>query len=179
MAKCKQCPDCGANLDHGETCDCKKEKGLPRGHEDSPKGGKDSEDSIPQLSEDVKTGILTELRRKKHIAAKDIVEAVRKLYPKYDKTLQSKCEHGTEYGIQLRCDAVYALLTEFAPELLEAERHRRNGRHRLKCSVSCRLHDEDYAELIKSANNDGFDTIQSLLTHIIREYLKSKRKDIS
>ena len=35
------------------------------------------------------------LRLGKGVPAQDMVELVRKLYPKYDKTLHSKCEHGS------------------------------------------------------------------------------------
>ena len=36
-----KCPDCGANLDAGEKCDCKKEKGTP------PKGESAKEKNKP------------------------------------------------------------------------------------------------------------------------------------
>jgi len=106
-----------------------------------------------------------------------MVDTVKVLFPKYDKMLQSKCEHGEEYGIDLKSKALDALLEKYAPELLEKERHRRNGCHRLKCQVACRLEDDEYAELIKAVKDDGFDTMQSWLTFSIRKYLKSKKKE--
>lgn len=40
---------------------------------------------------------LRELRIEKQIPAKEMVAVVQTLYPKYDKTVQSKCENGDTY----------------------------------------------------------------------------------
>ena len=52
---------------------------------------------------------LRELRLSKQIPAKDMVAVVQAIYPKYDKTVQSKCENGEAYGVSLRPDAMAAL----------------------------------------------------------------------
>ena len=59
---------------------------------------------------------LRELRLSKQIPAKDMVAVVQAIYPKYDKTVQSKCENGDAYGVSLRPDAMAALYAHFAPE---------------------------------------------------------------
>lgn len=38
-----KCPDCGANLDAGEKCDCKKEKGTPQNSESAKEKNKHCE----------------------------------------------------------------------------------------------------------------------------------------
>ena len=48
---------------------------------------------------------LRELRLSKQIPAKDMVAVVQAIYPKYDKTVQSKCENGDAYGVSLRPDS--------------------------------------------------------------------------
>lgn len=53
---------------------------------------------------------LRELRLSKQIPAKDMVAVVQAIYPKYDKTVQSKCENGDAYGVSLRPDAMAAAL---------------------------------------------------------------------
>ena len=177
-AKYTVCPDCGANLDYGEKCDCKKE-GLPRGNGNSPNvSGPQLEHNpmIAQKTEKVNGNPLRDLRITKNIPAKDMVDVVKALYSKYDKQLQSKCEHGDEYGIDLKTKAMDALLEKYAPELLAKEKHRRDGGHRLKCKVSCRLEDDDYAKLIKYIKDDGFDTMQSWLTWVVRNYLRKKAR---
>ena len=62
---------------------------------------------------------LRELRLSKQIPAKDMVAVVQQIYPKYDKTVQSKCENGEIYGVSLRPDAMAALYAHFAPEVVE------------------------------------------------------------
>jgi len=175
----RECPDCGASLDFGEECDCKKE-GLPRGNGNSPDVSSsvlEHNSILPQNKQSVNTNALRELRLSKNLSAKEMVDTVKALFPKYDKMLQSKCEHGEEYGIDLKSKAMDALLEKYAPELLEKVKHRRNGGHRLKCQVSCRLEDEEYAELVKQIKDDGFDTMQAWLAFKIRQYLKSKKKE--
>ena len=56
---------------------------------------------------------LRELRVTKQIPAKDMVAVVQTLYPKYDKTVQSKCENGEAYGVTIRPDAMHALYERF------------------------------------------------------------------
>lgn len=174
--KYKVCKNCGANLDHRETCDCKKE-GLPRANGNSPDvSGSQLEHKsiIAHKSEKVKDNPLRDLRVSKNIPANDMVDTVRALFPKYDKPLQSKCEHGDEYGVNLKPKAMDALLAKYAPELLAKEKHRRDGCHRLKCKVSCRLEDDEYAKLIKFIKAEGFDTMQSWLAFKIRRYLMAQ-----
>jgi len=115
---------------------------------------------------------LRELRISRQLPAKDMVSVVRDLYPKYDKTMQSKCERGNEYGIQIKQDAMNALLAKFAPELLNAKK-KKDG-HRLTCRISCRLEDEEYKTLKKYVKAEGFDTMQAWLTHKVRQYIRRK-----
>lgn len=153
----------------------KKEDGLPDANQNSPKRDSGSHAiSIAQTAKKSKGNILRDLRISKNLPAKDMVLTVRTLYPKFDKMLQSKCEHGEEYGIDLKTKAMDALLAKYAPELLAQVKHRRDGCHRLKCKVSCRLEDDEYAELVKRIKEDGFDTMQAWLAFKIRAYLKSK-----
>lgn len=114
---------------------------------------------------------IRELRISRKLPAKDMVAVVQELYPKYDKTMQSKCERGDEYGIQIRKDALEALYARFAPELLK----KKDG-HKYTCRISCRLPDDDYADLQEFIRGDGFDTMQAWLTYTVRKYLKRKRK---
>lgn len=175
--KCKKCDLCGANLDFGEKCDCKKENGLPHANENSPKEDADTsnpDNSIPHKSKIIKTNPLRDLRISKKIPAKEIIELVRAKYPKYDKTLQSKCERGEEYGVELRKDAMDALYEAYAPEELEKLKKKRRGGHRLTCRITCRLEDDEYNRLVACIKEDGFDQMQAWLTYIVRNYLKAK-----
>ncbi len=172
------CSLCGANLDPGEKCDCIK-NGLPHANEISPQEHADNDvptNSIAQKATEVKTEPLRELRTKLSIPAKDLVDVVRDLFPKYDKMLQSKCERSSEYGVRIRPEAMDALYAKFAPEKLEKVKKKRRGGHRLTCRITCRLEDDEYNRLIACIHEDGFDQMQAWLTYIVRNYLKKKGK---
>lgn len=111
---------------------------------------------------------LRELRVTKQIPAKDMVAVVQALYPKYNKTVQSKCENGEAYGVTIRPDAMHALYERFAPERLEPPKRTRHGQHRLTCRISCRLENEDYEALQRLIEASGCTTVQEWLTGIVR-----------
>lgn len=119
---------------------------------------------------------LRKLRTSRQIPAKEMVSVVRVLYPKYDKTMQSKCERGDEYGIQIRRDAMDALITKFAPEQLGTIKQKKGDRHKLSCRISCRLYDDEHSELLGYIKEDGFDTTQAWLAQYTRQYINRKRK---
>lgn len=114
---------------------------------------------------------LRELRLSCQLPAKEMVEVVQGIYPKYDKTMQSKCERGDEYGIQLRKDAMKALYTRFAPEQLK----KKGDRHKYTCRISCRLPDDIYQQLQEQIMTDGFQTVQDWLTYQVKKYLSERR----
>ncbi|MCI9038083.1 MAG: hypothetical protein HFF80_10050 [Oscillospiraceae bacterium] len=114
---------------------------------------------------------LRELRISKQIPAKDMVAVVQKLYPKFDKTVQSKCENGDAYGVSIRPDAMKALYERFAPERLEPPKRTRHGQHRLTCRISCRLENEDYEALQQLIAASGCATVQDWLTGIVRKLI--------
>lgn len=117
---------------------------------------------------------LRDLRVRCQLPVKDMVEVVRTIYPKYDKTVQSKCENGSTYGVSLRPDALEALYRAFDPDALEGRSKPKKERHRLTCRISARLEDGDYRALQQHLEADGYSTMQELLTDLVRRYLKEK-----
>lgn len=113
---------------------------------------------------------LAELRSAKKIQAKEMIEVVASIYPKYDKYIQSKVEHGDEYGVQLRQDAMIALLTTFAPERLK--RRRRSNRRKAN-RIQARLTDDVYNRLQLAIKANG-DSIQDILEGAVLAYLATK-----
>lgn len=114
---------------------------------------------------------LRELRLSKQIPAKDMVSVVQTLYPKYDKTVQSKCENGEAYGVSLRPDALAALYDHFAPELARVHATAKRDRHRLTCRIMARLETADYELLQQLITADGYTTTQDWLTATVRAYI--------
>ena len=114
---------------------------------------------------------LREPRLSKQIPAKDMVAVVQQIYPKYDKTVQSKCENGEIYGVSLRPDAMAALYAHFAPEVVEQRKAAKKDAHRLTCRISARLETADYEALQQLIAADGYATTQDWLTAIVRRYI--------
>lgn len=114
---------------------------------------------------------LRELRLSKSIPAKDMVAVVQQIYPKYDKTVQSKCENGEVYGVSLRPDAMAALYARFAPEVVEQRKAAKKDAHRLTFRISARLETADYEALQQLIAADGYATTQDWLTAIVRRYI--------
>lgn len=105
------------------------------------------------------------------IPAKDLADAIREVYPKFDKSLLSKVEHGLDYGICVRADIMDALYAKFAPELLEPRKRARRGGNRLTCRISARLTNEAYGALQRQMEADGYPTAQDWLTAMVAQYI--------
>lgn len=172
----KTCPDCGANLDPAEKCDCQKEKNPPHANELGSLDNTGNSVAAPKCSISdnaaiVKNFDLRGLRQNKNVSAKDVINLVCSMYPGYDKTLNSKCENGDKYGITLKIKAQNAIILEFAPELMEKEKRRRQGYHKLTATVFCRVDSETHQRLREKIIKEGWTSIQSWLTEIILNYL--------
>lgn len=129
--------------------------------------------SIPDSTLPVKPNIITSLRLAKGLPVRDMVAVVQVLYPKYEKTLHSKCEHGAEYGVQLRPDALHALLDAFAPErarrqAYDQERNSRRIQARLEADVLCRF------RMVLA--EDGY-TVQGWIEKQVLEYIEGRCED--
>ena len=176
----KTCPDCGANLDPGETCDCVKEKKLPAtndtasNHTQTDNGESVSETSIADFPEIVKSFDLRDLRQRKELTVKDIIAVLQPEFPGFDKTANSKVEKPGYYGISLCLRAIDIVLRTYAPEMLEKEKRRRNGNHKLTATLFCRV-DNDTAERFKAAaKKAGYQTVQAAMTDLTLQFIESE-----
>ena len=111
---------------------------------------------------------LAQLRKYANVQAKEMVEVVRELYPSYDKTIQSRVEHGSETGIQLRPDATNALVQRFAPELL---RPSRKPQRKKPNRIQARLPDELYGQLQLHLEHTSL-TVQDFIEELVRQFFK-------
>lgn len=117
---------------------------------------------------------LRRLRTEKGLSAKVMADVIRRHYPKFDKTVLSKCEHGDEYGVVIKDDILSILYAEFAPELLTAHKATRSGKHRLTCRISARLENDVYGALQRQMQADGYATTQELLTDLVQKYIETR-----
>jgi hypothetical protein len=106
---------------------------------------------------------LRAMRMRLELPVKEMVDVVRELFPKYDKTTQSKCENSDAYGVVLRPEAMQALRERFEPE--------KRDKHKLTCRISCRLEAEAYEALQQKLTADGYATMQELVTELVRRYI--------
>lgn len=104
---------------------------------------------------------------------KDIVNLVKYWHPKYDKYIHSKVKRPDDYGIKL-LDSVEEMLRETIGDNPPAPR--RADKRRKPCRVQCRLSKADFKRLQQAIKADGYDTIQSGVSQIIRNYLKERKE---
>lgn len=114
---------------------------------------------------------LRDLRLSCSLPAADIVTAVKAVHPKFDKPLLSKCEHPEDYGIAplpSTIRAARALAPDWKPD------GRSGDRHRLTCSIRCRLETDVYRRLLAQIHQDGFSTVQAWLTDHVLAYINAR-----
>ena len=178
----KTCPDCGANLDPDETCDCAKEKKLPatnetaslNTHTDNDDDHTVSEYSISDYPELVKSFDLRDLRQKKELTVKDIIAVLQPEFPGFDKTVNSKAENPHKYGVTLYYKAIDIILHKYAPEMLAKEKCRRNGYHKLTAMLSCRVDNDTYNRFKAAIKRAGYETVQAALTELTIKFIESE-----
>ena len=120
---------------------------------------------------------LKEFRLKKGILAKDIVAVVQTIYPKYDMTLQSKCEGSDAYGVCLTPKAMKAVYAKFDPDGSARKHLRSADQHRLKDRLHGRITADEAAQLQQKLAADGYDTVQDWLTDVVRGYISAEAGD--
>lgn len=151
----------------------KKMEVVPRQQSQPPWDGAKSKSTtsiVDNLPADVKA--LRALRSERHIPVTDIVEVVASIYPKFDRYLLSKAEHGDEYGIRLRADAERDLMTKFAIKSQgRAEAHRKPNRSKPK-RITCRLAETTYGALQRLIERNGM-TMQAFVETLILKALQN------
>lgn len=117
------------------------------------------------------------LREEHGVTSKEIISYVQNHYPRFDKTLLSKCV-GDGYGVQLDPTIVKELYQHFAPKAAK----RKEDAHRWKDRITCRFAPDEYKALTEMAESNGI-TIQECVRTLIRsamianQYLEVKGAD--
>ena len=111
-----------------------------------------------------KVNYLTTIREN-GVTTEEIVETVREIFPKYNKSLLTKCERPAEYGIELRPKAVELLRERFG------EIKAKNDGHKLTTRLACRVPDAIYSTFKEIAEATG-NTVNSLAYELVRDYLR-------
>lgn len=113
---------------------------------------------------------LRDLRVSSGIPAPEIAAAIREVFPKFDRTLLSKCERPEDYGMKLLprgMNAARALVPGWKPKS-------RDG-HRNQFRIYCRMDAATYTELFWKTKQDGYKTMQDWIMDQIQKYIKEPR----
>lgn len=111
---------------------------------------------------------LRDLRVLSGIPAPTIAEAIRQIYPKFDRHLLSKCEHPDLYGVTLLpcgMKAARALAPEITPK--------KKDTHRNQFRIYCRMDEGTYKKLIAQIRQDGFKTVQDWMLDQVLAYINA------
>lgn len=117
--------------------------------------------------------ILTDLRSSCGLSAAQIVEAVRRDHPKFDKPLLSKCEHAEDYGIAPLPSTVKAARS-LAPDWQPTSR---TDQHKHRFTIRCRMDEELHKALTERVHRDGYATVQDWIMERVQDYLKGGDHD--
>lgn len=109
---------------------------------------------------------LRDLRLLSGIPAPEIADAVKQVFPKFDRYLLSKCEQPDLYGVTLLprgMKAARALAPEVTPK-------KKDG-HKNQFRIYCRMDQATYNRLIAQIRQDGFKTVQDWMLDQIKAYI--------
>jgi len=129
---------------------------------------------------------LKEFRIQHGLHAQDMVDVLRKTYPKYDKTVHSKCENTKKYGAALCPEAMKILYDTFAPNEQiytgapqKPCKPRKPRRSDTKRQISARLSGERIAQLQQHIKDDGYSTMQEWIAGQVDNYLSQHEKELN
>lgn len=111
---------------------------------------------------------LRDLRILSGIPAAEIADAVKQVFPKFDRYLLSKCEQPDLYGVTFLprgMKAARALAPEVTPK-------KKDG-HKNQFRIYCRMDQATYNRLIAQIRQDGFKTVQDWMLDQIKAYINA------
>ena len=113
---------------------------------------------------------LRDYREARGVAPADIIAIIQKQFPKYDKTLHSKCENVNKYAVE-PCEEAFKLLDEHYGIVKKHERRTKANR------VICRLSEEDYQAFKAAIAQSSYATMQAYLERTIKRFINRHRKE--
>lgn len=113
---------------------------------------------------------LKDLRVLSGIPAPVIADAVKTVFPKFDRYLLSKCEQSDLYGVTLLPRGMKAVRA-LAPEI----RPKKKDGHRNQFRIYCRMDAETYTELFRRIQEDGYKTMQDWIMAQITAYINKPK----
>lgn len=116
----------------------------------------------PALDAAIKMNDLSEVMRIKGISHRSMVELMRTEFPRFDSPLLSKCRRPDLYGV---------VLNPKGYQILGAFPDRKPENRKLKCRISGRITEDEYAKLLAYLRKDGYKNIQDFVRDKVQEYI--------
>lgn len=113
---------------------------------------------------------LKDLRVLSGIPAPVIADAVKQVFPKFDRYLLSKCEQSDLYGVALLPRGMKAVRA-LAPEITS----KKKDGHRNQFRIYCRMDEATYKALTEKISIDGFKTVQDWVMAQITAYINKPK----
>jgi len=187
----RECPECGAHLDPGEICECKKE-GAPAGTGTPSKRDGSVTPILSSTWPDVNDCLqLRDICQSTGAQGKEIALVVRESFPKFNRQLLAQCQAPDKYGIVIHPDGLRLICDTYGitpPELpLEepcsdlaeprseiARPVRKKDNRKLGRKLTFRMTPKDYAKLVVRVDKDGFESVQAWLYDRIMKLLEDE-----
>lgn len=165
--KYKTCPDCGAALDFGEICDCKKESDTAATV--SPSTVSDAEDSLPENRATVKDcELLHEWIVDTGKQKIDIARDLKARYPLITRQLLTQACHWERYGVIVH-PSVLELMADIYGLNLAKKPH--SQKRKVKKALTYRCTSRMYERIMMAKLQTGIATDQEFVAIAIDYYL--------
>ena len=169
--KYKTCPDCGAFLDFGEICGCKKESDTAATV--SPSKEKDADNIVPEYRATVKDcELLPEWIKATGYQAKDVAVTLKDRFPMMTRQLLAQACHWERYGVILHPDGLEILADQFGLDLNQKPKH--SQKRKPKKALTYRCTSRMYDRILSAKQKLGIDTDQEFIAVAVDAYLNLK-----
>lgn len=118
-----------------------------------------------ELEDAIRAHDVAAAMRAKNISMRSMVALMQTRFPRFDKSLLSKCKKPDDYGVVLHPDG-FRILGEFPDRKAE--------NRTLKKRIYARLTEDEYNELLHWMTIEGFDSVQDLIRSMVQEYIDRK-----
>ena len=166
--KHKICPDCGASLDFGEVCDCKKENDTAATV--PPSGGKDADNIVLKNNATVKDSeLLSDWIKATGKHSKDIAAFLTQQFPLMNRQLLTQAAHWERYGVILHPDGITMIADEYGLDLRNKPKHSQKRRPKKVITFRCTQH--TYDKIAEAKIIADIDTDQDFVATAVEFYI--------
>ena len=166
--KYRVCERCGAHLDFGEICDCKKDEADVTAITTT-SGETGATERISQTTDYVKAAMdLATILRETRVKYRDIAETVKDVFPKFNPQLLTACANWQTYGVLLHPDGVAAIIETYDVQTMKKKEHRKLDRR-----ITFRVTSANFARIERNMEKTGANTIQEYISAAVMAYNKA------